>query len=158
METSLRNIAGLLGSMGRDLDIESVSKRKLLQKLVYLGQSLGLPTNYNFSWYIHGPYSPRLTKDYYELESELNKGSAAKQTLSDAYARIANELNGLLEERPAEKISEADWAELLASIIFLRKESGYDEKETLSTIQSKKPHVSDFFDGALKRLSSRKLV
>ena len=39
-----------------------------IQKLVYLAKKLGIDFSYNFSMYIHGPYSPELTKDYYSLK------------------------------------------------------------------------------------------
>src|ERR1041384_1750688 len=54
--------------------IATISDRKRVQKAVYLGQAAGAELNYEFSWYIHGPYSTDLTKDYYRLAGALLAG------------------------------------------------------------------------------------
>ena len=41
--------------------------RLRIQKYVFVAQRLGLDTSYRYGRYIYGPYSPRLTEDYYRL-------------------------------------------------------------------------------------------
>lgn len=154
MDQSLRNLAGLLRSSNHELDISNTERRKLLQKVVYLAQALGLPLNYSFSWYIHGPYSPHLTKDYYELDSQRQLGESIDDyRLVGHYEPIAQRVCSLLSKRP-EGVQEADWAELLASIAFLRREAAMDASEAKRTIREKKRHVADHYDLALKELRS----
>lgn len=43
------------------------NSRLILQKTVYLMQEFGLNIGYSFSWYLHGPYSPNLTRDTYTM-------------------------------------------------------------------------------------------
>jgi uncharacterized protein YwgA len=158
MEKGHRNIAALLNSAEIDFNIQSVESRKLLQKVVYLAQALGLPVLYNFSWYVHGPYSPRLTKDYYELQSQLEMGeSIAADKLSSKYSGIAEKLTALFKAKPAET-TPSDWAELLASISFLSLESGYDDKETRGLLETKKPHVAHLYKEARRLLKADNLV
>lgn len=151
MDVSLRNIAALLNGVDRPIDISDINKRKLAQKMVYLSQELGLPTNYGFSWYIHGPYSPRLTKDYYALAAQEADDEIATCVLRPEYKPIAEKLKRLLNDRPIE-LSEPDWAELLASVVFLRNESNYDWRETQETIQKKKSRLAGYFAIAKKAL------
>jgi uncharacterized protein YwgA len=154
MDTGQRNIAALLSSLNLDFDIHNVASRKLLQKLVYLAQALGLPVYYSFNWYLHGPYSPRLTKDYYDLKSHLEMGeSIATYKLAEKYSQISRSVLSLLDAKPADTALE-DWAELLASLSFLRTESGYDNKTAREFLAKKKPHVADHFTEAKKALTS----
>lgn len=50
-----------------DFNIRSLDDRIKLQKYVFISKSFGLDLGYNYSLYIHGPYSPDLAKDYYNL-------------------------------------------------------------------------------------------
>ncbi len=151
MDASQRNIAALFNDVGRPVDVSDISKRKLAQKIVYLGQALGLPTHYSFNWYIHGPYSPALTKDYYSLTAQPGEADV-HFVLRPEYQPIAERVDQLLNNRPQE-LSEPDWAELLASVVFLRNESQYDWKKIKETIDQKKGNLSPYFNRAKKALA-----
>jgi uncharacterized protein YwgA len=43
-----------------------------LQKLIYILQSEGIAFDYDFTWYIYGPYSPKLARDGYAFMKEEN--------------------------------------------------------------------------------------
>ena len=43
-----------------------------VQKCMYLAQQLGLESEYRYSSYLHGPYSPSLAYAYYENASKVN--------------------------------------------------------------------------------------
>src|SRR5947209_2504792 len=62
----LVNILGRLGAGGTS----SFSERLVAQKLVYFVQHLGAYLGYPYTWYIHGPYAPALTKDLFSLEAK----------------------------------------------------------------------------------------
>jgi len=49
---------------------ENFDNRFRIQKYVFLAEYFGLHLDYVFSMYIHGPYSPDLTNDYYELAQD----------------------------------------------------------------------------------------
>jgi uncharacterized protein YwgA len=158
VNTGGKNIAALLTSSGLRFDIGSVASRKLLQKVVYLAQDLGLPVHYNYGWYIHGPYSPKLAKDYYELKSQTTLGNSISDfSLASEYSLVSKKLKALLKAKPFD-VEEADWAELLASITFLRRESKYSDQETSSFLREKKPHVIDHYKEAKKALQSVSLL
>jgi uncharacterized protein YwgA len=154
VNTSGKNIAALLNSSDLRFDIGSVASRKLLQKIVYLAQQLGLPVHYNYGWYIHGPYSPKLANDYYELKSQATLGdSISNYRLADEYSVVSERLNKLLKAKPSDAEA-ADWAELLASVAFLRRESDYDDEKTHSFLKERKPHVIDHYKKAKRALQS----
>src|SRR5438093_6033861 len=75
---STNTIGGILRRIGNfdpSRFSTSFSERLILQKTVYLlKEGFGIPLPYEFNWYVHGPYSPRLARDAYELA----------QTYSDA--------------------------------------------------------------------------
>jgi uncharacterized protein YwgA len=156
VETALKNVAALLGSLGRPLEITTVDHRKVMQKAAYLSQALGLPTNYQFSWYKYGPYSPRLAKDYYALGSLALRGEAIDgYRLSAQFAPVAERLRQLFDRKPPGQ-SEADWAELLASVHFLARESEVPNPKEI--IQEKKSHLAQYYDAAKDALEQAGLL
>ncbi len=158
MDSASASIAALLGSVSRGFSVKTVDDRKLIQKVVYLGQQLGLPLSYSFGWYKRGPYSPRLTRDYYTLSSYVDAGESVDAIrLNEIYRPIGERIAALLSARP-DGVSEADWAELLASITFLRNDSGYDTARVRDVLVSEKAHVAKYMTDALQALQSVDLV
>ena len=43
--------------------IDTFMDRLIMQKAVYLAQAAGVNLGYYYHWYLHGPYSPSLTRD-----------------------------------------------------------------------------------------------
>ena len=64
-------LAAFLRLLKEDLDFDfnrnSLDDRIKLQKYVFIAKSFGLNLGYYYSLYIHGPYSPNLARDYYNL-------------------------------------------------------------------------------------------
>src|SRR5262245_4220988 len=75
MESTKIALKLLLDSIGVPADVGKLEGRKLIQKAVYLGQRAGVDLGYRFGWYLMGPYSPDLARDYYVLDTELRTGS-----------------------------------------------------------------------------------
>src|SRR5215213_7560427 len=71
MEKNLIALNMYLNELGVPPVIDTIDDRKRVQKAVYLGQAAGINLNYEFSWYLHGPYSNELTRDYYKLAGAL---------------------------------------------------------------------------------------
>lgn len=158
MEARLRALLGLLNALNVDLDIETVRDRKLLQKAVYLGQLSGVDLGYRFGWYLMGPYSPALTKDYYEAADQLEAGyPAGSRSLNEALVEKINAIKPLFEP-PKDGPDKTGWLELLASYHFLRKESKKRETEVAAIIGEQKPQLSKYVSRAKAALRERELV
>lgn len=150
MDGKLIALKLFLDELGVSSSIDSVADRKRLQKAVYLGQLSGVDLGYRFSWYVMGPYSPPLTRDYYELSDELDTDD---EPLGDAALRpeIAKRLatiRPLLEVPSGLEIPQEDWLELVASYDFLRRVSGYSHKKAVEVLNEQKAHVVEFVDQA----------
>jgi hypothetical protein len=159
MEAKLLVLKLFLDTLGIDDRIETVDDRKRVQKAVYLGQLSGIDLGYRYGWYRMGPYCPALTRDYYALESDLAAGALAPEECA-LNAEAVEKLKAIIPllKSPVEGVGQEDWLELLASVHFLRKESGRSNEEAYSTLQYQKPHVSNHFRVALETLVNNKLL
>jgi hypothetical protein len=84
------------------------------------------------------------TADTYEL----------KPPLKDALARVRPAL-----EIPNDvQLPEADWYELLASLHYLSRISGYDDAKINMTIAQQKPHLSRYVSRGLDVLRAHDLL
>jgi len=97
-----------------DFDLSTFEGRLVLQKTVYLMQSYGLYFGYKFSWYVHGPYCPELTREAFKIYPFLNKIPKAKFAKPQIEKRFQDFLCFIKEKK-----SEPDWLEQLACIDFL---------------------------------------
>ena len=155
MENKTLVLKLFLDGLGVASDISTVSDRKRVQKAVYLGQLGGVDLGYRFSWYVKGPYSTELTKDYYALADELASGSSDYKgreflpSVRDAMKRTAP----LMKVPRNVSLREEDWLELLASYHFLSKVSRQDRDTVRRTLMNEKPHVSSYADTAEKVLA-----
>ena len=84
---------------------EGFENRLKVQKYVFLAKHFGLDLGYVYSIHLHGPYSRRLTSDYYKLDVMNTAASAAPPTLRH------KEFMSVLETKSA------DWLEIAATII-----------------------------------------
>lgn len=150
METKHKVLALVLGELGMDLSISSIDERMEIQKAIYLVQKSGVNLGYNYSWYLKGPYSPKLTQDYYEIslaDNALGNGGL-KRTVKDNIKKVRY----FIDQKP-HGISKAHWLELLASIDYLRSKSRVSTEEVNDKIAELKPHLNDFVDEGLKILA-----
>jgi uncharacterized phage-associated protein len=86
--------------------------RLLLQKITYILGIKDKTFDYNFNWFVRGPYSPQLTREEYEYrESEIHK-------ISDNDVKNVEFVRSLIN-----KINEPN-LELFASVYYLMKEYG----------------------------------
>lgn len=105
---------------------KTLDDRIRLQKLVYLAQEATGASEYSFSSYIRGPYSPALTRDLYGLRQhgqldELEE-TAARYRLSDSAKDRLNQAIGVADDvLGPERVR---WLELVASMHQKYAESG----------------------------------
>jgi len=127
-----RERALVLGAVLRrigNLDMRSFEGRLVLQKTIYLLQSHGLYLGYKFSWYVHGPYCPELTRDAFKLlpvyKRLPNVGFARPQT--------ERKFEGFLRFL-GDKKDDADWLEQLACTHFLSALNPRAKKEEIINV------------------------
>lgn len=97
-----------------NFDVSTFEGRLVLQKTVYLLQSFGLYFGYKFSWYVHGPYSPELTKEAFKLAPVYKMVPPAKFAKSQTEERFH-----VFSKFIGDKANDGDWLEQLACIHFL---------------------------------------
>jgi len=128
-----------LKMLGINPKLETFTERKLLQKLVFLLQQFGVDLKFNYSWYLHGPYSPDLTRTLYEM---TEPSSIPKAELSDSEIARINKLKNFLDK----DIYSSDRLELLVSINYLRERAraiGASDQEVLRITKKVKPYFSE---------------
>ncbi|MCF8719138.1 hypothetical protein [Nitrospina gracilis] len=160
METRLIVLKLFLEELGVGHDIETVDDRKKVQKAVYLGQLSGVDLGYRFSWYLMGPYSPSLTKDYYELAEEM-PSLGGKEGDNELLDEVKNKLNSVssLFEKPSDcPLKPEQWLEILASVHYLLKVSKLSDSEALKIINEEKPALYSQFEKAKNELTKAKLL
>ncbi|EFV77949.1 hypothetical protein HMPREF1013_01820 [Bacillus sp. 2_A_57_CT2] len=126
---------------------KNYSDRKMWQKVGYLAQQLGLPLgDYKFGWYKAGPYSTAYTSllydiknNYFQIEEELNNNTLA---LNYNTQYKLSSIKRLVSQKPFE-LDLSDWLELLASILYLKKNNSLDQEATLKKLIRLKPHFND---------------
>lgn len=150
MDSQLIVLDLFLKELGWPLDISSKDSRLRTQKTVYLGQLTGVDLGYRYSWYIHGPYSPNLTQDYYALNSlsESEKVELTSSTLNSATKQKLSKATPLFEIPPSVDLAKPQWLELLSSWHYLRNVTKFDDSKARETIEKQKSHVARFIEDA----------
>ena len=79
MRESLVALDLVLDELGVPTKVDTFRDRKLVQKAVYVAKAAGVDLGYTYGWYVHGPYSPALTRDY-SRSTRLAKRSLFRNT------------------------------------------------------------------------------
>jgi hypothetical protein len=117
---------------GEDINMDSFNSRIKLQKLIYILKSEGINFNYDFTWYIYGPYSSALTRDGYSFVKDKDTN----------YFPDRDEQNIITKMKKARTVlDDTNKAELIASFLYLKEKYGIN---TLAQEQLKirKPYFS----------------
>ena len=143
--------------VGIEGDIDSFDARKDFQKAILIGQSLsGVDLGYRFNWYLRGPYSPALARDYYQVAEAIELGDREhnRHVLVDSVKRKLEPIRRLLTNIPADfRLDRTDWLELLASWHYLRSVNKYDVVKATETMRRTKPRLAPYVDLAQRALS-----
>jgi hypothetical protein len=110
-----------LDELGVPLELDSFTKRLLVQKKTYLSQLTGFDLRYRFAWYVHGPYCRQLTYDVFRLKEDIDEGDRdyERETLNPLAKRLLATARTFWANQP-NHITESDWLELLPSLHFVR--------------------------------------
>ncbi len=134
----------------------SVFKNRLFcQKLIFLLNELSNELNYNYNWYIRGPYSPDLTKDLFYIDElwnqnrsfidMINEKNAYNTTFDNAVSSI-NKLKSSFEKEFRREYDTED-LEILASLLFIDKHTfskcRNSKTNTIKEFIERKPELKD---------------
>ena len=145
----------VLEALGLPPNISSRARRKTLQKAVYLAQQLFPPLGYRYNWYVLGPYSPALARDYYSLSTETDVSTRGFRLSEGARQKIAT-LKPWLKPPPEVDLASDSWLELLASLHFLV--TSLDAGNANQILEDAKPHLAPFREQARATLRSLALL
>lgn len=143
----LKRLAGFIKALKvegiLDFNIKFFNHRLKLQKYVFLARRYGFDLNYNFSLYIHGPYSPELADDYYELD----KAPVAPVTLDRNFVSLV--------KRKSEW-----WLELAATIVHIKERyPDITENEIKWLVKNSKPLATDVeVEKIISELKAKKAI
>ncbi len=118
MEARLIALKLVLDALKFPAAIETIDDRKRVQKAVYLGQVAGVKLGYRFGWYLKGPYSPDLTRDYYSLANAIimRENEYEQNRLQQPLQERLENILPLLKVPTEVSLSQKDWLELVASL------------------------------------------
>ena len=124
--------------LGLYFKIKYFQDRLILQKAVYLAQTAGVNLGYYYHWYLHGPYSPSLTRDEYAIATDISVGTDESEgwKLDDGTSQRLEEIRGIFTEPERDKLARK--LELLASVHFLierRQVSKVDTSRITATLK-----------------------
>lgn len=112
-------------------NISTLNNRIKCQKMIYLSSRLGISPRYFFNLYIHGPYSPDLASDLYELSdrfAEVVPAEFISEETEEAFEKLKNVVS---EITPRE-------LEVVSTLDFFRRATGNKERARKSTMEIKK--------------------
>lgn len=107
-----------LDGLGLEFKIDTFEDRLILQKAVYLAQDAGVHLGYYYQWYLHGPYSPSLTRDEYAVAEALARDMDDSKSwkLDEQSQERLKKLRDLIPKNGRQRVRRL---ELLASVHFL---------------------------------------
>jgi hypothetical protein len=150
----------LLDAVSIPSQIQTVADRKRVQKAVYLIQLTGVDLGYQYGWYLMGPYSPALTRDYYDLATALDEGDDATSNV-ELRSPVLDRLEPVKElmSVPAYlSLDQPSWLELLSSVHYLQKVRGMPEVAADRELEKSKPALAPWAFAARKELKERSLL
>jgi uncharacterized protein YwgA len=151
-----------IDGLGLPFQVGTFEDRLIMQKSIYLAQTGGVNLGYFYHWYLHGPYSPSLTRDEFAIamaiSADLDESKGWK--LDEASSQRLKKLQRIFTEPKRDVLAKK--LELLASVHFLidRKQvSGADAKRITETLERfKKPFSEGDVKKALGELSTYGLL
>ena len=125
--------------LGIESNHDSFADRKRLQKITYLLEKGGVDLGFGFNWYLHGPYSPSLTRVLYKEDLDEMKRDVLED--KDDKKRIL-----ALKDSLGSDLKSSDTLELIASlhyIITLGKLQNKSDEEIYQLFRELKPFFSE---------------
>ena len=146
MEARLLVIKKVLDSLEIPTSIAQVSDRIRLQKAIYLAQRVGVELGYVYGWYRRGPYSPKLTQDYFQLQDALaldDPQSLTGELVEEAVTRLRT-LEPLMKVPEGVDLKDHLWLELVASVDYLNHISKVSPEEADRILSTEKSRLVQY--------------
>jgi uncharacterized protein YwgA len=128
----IKSISQIKESENPEEDDKSFELRLRIQKIMYflISEKLDKDLNYSYSVYLRGPYSPDLSKDYFNISDEEFR------TTEDVLGE-----NSQLRTR-IEQLNEKDtlWLEI-ASTLKMLKDSNWPDKKAIERVIEMKHNI-----------------
>ena len=135
MKDQTKRLIAYLNLLGVKIDSDSFASRIRAQKLAYIIQKIIDKQLYDdFNFYIKGPYSPELAREYFSSRDDFANGNSDYKPINEEYEELER-IKPLLGS-----LSLTD-LEIVASLLFLRKERSLDENQAETELLERKPHL-----------------
>jgi uncharacterized protein YwgA len=135
MKEQTKRFIAYLNLLDERIDSGQFGSRIKAQKLAYILQKLTGNVLYDdFNFYIRGPYSRELAKEYFDFRDDFVEGRSG-------YVLTNEEREEL--ERTASLLRSLDQEalEILASLLYLKDKRGMDENQAEAKLHELKPHL-----------------
>ena len=109
-------LAGLLKRIYPKIDMSGFSNRLKIQKTVFLMSKYGLAFGYKFNLYIHGPYSPGLTRDVYIVDNWKSIPNVNFQ--EEEYENLFNKFFDFMKKN--NRKDDLKWLEISATLLLIK--------------------------------------
>lgn len=138
LSANFDKVISILRYMNLRPDDRSYDSNFVIQKTTFLAQQMGIPLPYCFTLYIHGPYSPSLTRDYYNHTDRLS----AQESDYELNTNEIGILNRILKN--SDLYENQSLMEATATIVFLKNtQRTLNDCEIFAKVKDKKPYLSD---------------
>ncbi len=139
-----------IDSLELPFKIDSFQDRLIMQKTVYLAQAAGIHLGYFYHWYLHGPYSPSLTRDEFSIAMDISADmdESKRWKLDDVSLQRLKEIQPVFMGQNREKLAKN--LELLASVHFLIDRKQISKIDTGKITATLKQFDKDFSEEEVK--------
>ena len=134
MKEQTEELIAYLNLLGIRINNDSFESRMKAQKLAYIIQSLLGKHLYSFNFYVRGPYSPDLARDYFEHASEFASGKSSYEPSSDEREKLEHARTFLFNMSLSE-------FEIVAGLLYLMQEKGLNEDDAELKLHELKPQL-----------------
>ncbi len=134
MKAQTKKLISYLKLLGVTIDSDRFEDRIKAQKLAYIIQRrIGKILYGDFSFYIRGPYSRELAREYFEYKKDFKEGKTE--------VGLTNEENEEIDQTiPLLKSLNQRQLEIVASLLYLQ-DKGLDENKAENKLNELKPHL-----------------
>lgn len=134
MKTQTKKFIAYLNLLGEKIDGREFESRIKAQKLAYITQKITGKALYEFNFYIRGPYSKELAREYFDFREEFLRGDSGDSKISK------EESEDLVRVKPLLTSLNQKDLEIVASLLYL-KDKGLDEDQAEIKLKELKPHL-----------------
>ena len=132
-----------LRALGINPKMNTFAERKKVQKLVYmLDKVFGMDFKFPYNWYLHGPYSPEVTKIVFDVVEGRQVVRPNPEVLSGRDLTKIDQMKSFL----GNDVDSNDRLELLVSLHFLMRyleDPRITLEDVVAFLKAKKPYFTD---------------